>query len=485
MRTRQRAKLNAKDGRDSWEITSLINPALDGLRGGRAQTELAQLCFYDLNRIDNGPYGSIQNLANEVKLGVTRPAPLAPGTILGPRDPWLPLPPKRGKSEKNETSLNYQAFEVFARLPLSERSSRRTAQILGKSPSLMERWSSLFDWVERANAWDRRLAEIAEQEWTAAVIAANRTEDEKWACRWVEFREEVWIELRQVAQMLKQLLSRPIMRVRTRQRAKPSAKEGPDSMETTSVIHPALDGLHAVLAQTELAELCFYDLKRTDRGSDVIPQNMTAEVKVMVACPSSLTPGTISLPRDPWLPLPPKGGKGGKNETSLNYQAFEVYGRLPPSERSIRRTAQILGKSLSLMEWWSSLFDWVERADAWDRRLAETSEHERTAAVIAANRTEDKKWACGWEEFREDAWIELSQLTDMLGPLISRPIMRVRTRQRAKPNAKDGPDSMEITWAIDPALDMLRSGRAQIELVQLCFGDLKLTDVGSDGSTEG
>ena len=97
---------------------------------------------------------------------------------------------------------------------------------------------------------------------------------------------------------------------------------------------------------------------------------MTAEVKVGVTGPASLTPGTIRRPRDPWLPLPPKGGKGGKTETSLNYQAFEVYGRLPPPERSIRRTAQILGKSRSQLERWSSLFNWVERAEAWDRSLA-------------------------------------------------------------------------------------------------------------------
>ena len=70
----------------------------------------------------------------------------------------------------------------------------------------MERWSSLFNWVERAEAWDRRLAEIAEQEWTAAVVAANPKQDEIWACRWVEFREEVWIELRRLVQRLKQLL---------------------------------------------------------------------------------------------------------------------------------------------------------------------------------------------------------------------------------------------------------------------------------------
>ena len=53
---------------------------------------------------------------------------------------------------------------------------------------------------------------------------------------------------------------------------------------------------------------------------------------------------SISTP-DSWLPLPPKGGKGGKNETSLDYQAFKVYANLTPSERSIPRTCQILGRN--------------------------------------------------------------------------------------------------------------------------------------------
>jgi hypothetical protein len=39
--------------------------------------------------------------------------------------------------------------------------------------------------------------------------------------------------------------------------------------------------------------------------------------------------------RDPWLSLPPKGGRGGKNETSLN---------INPRRPSIDRQAQIPGQ---------------------------------------------------------------------------------------------------------------------------------------------
>jgi hypothetical protein len=98
--------------------------------------------------------------------------------------------------------------------------------------------------------------------------------------------------------------------------------------------------------------------------------------------------------RDPWLPLLPKTGKGGTNETPLNYQAFEVYRDLTPSERSLLRTAQILGRSTTLMEKWSSQFYWVARAGAWDRRVSEVAAGERLRQVsekaeLWAKRTDD------------------------------------------------------------------------------------------------
>jgi hypothetical protein len=71
--------------------------------------------------------------------------------------------------------------------------------------------------------------------------------------------------------------------------------------------------------------------------------------------------------RDPWLPLPPRGGKGRKTETSSNYKAFEVYANLTPSERSIPRTVRILGSSRGPIERLSRQFHWKRLASAWDR----------------------------------------------------------------------------------------------------------------------
>lgn len=59
----------------------------------------------------------------------------------------------------------------------------------------------------------------------------------------------------------------------------------------------------------------------------------------------------------PWEPL--------ENETPKAYEAFCTYRDLGPN-RSMRKTAEKLGKSQKLMEGWSSTHKWGERAAAWD-----------------------------------------------------------------------------------------------------------------------
>src|SRR5437867_2762458 len=85
----------------------------------------------------------------------------------------------------------------------------------------------------------------------------------------------------------------------------------------------------------------------------------------------------ISSLNEPWLQLPPKAGKGGATETLINHEAFLIYRDLPPSEQSIARVAQSLGKNEKLLEKWSSKFFWRERASAWRRRLQEIEAEER------------------------------------------------------------------------------------------------------------
>lgn len=73
------------------------------------------------------------------------------------------------------------------------------------------------------------------------------------------------------------------------------------------------------------------------------------------------------------------------DETAPAYAAFQAYLDLGP-DRSIRKAAQVVGKSMTSLGGWSKTHDWVARSEAWDsiprRALAEA--YEDMAARIAA-----------------------------------------------------------------------------------------------------
>jgi hypothetical protein len=60
----------------------------------------------------------------------------------------------------------------------------------------------------------------------------------------------------------------------------------------------------------------------------------------------------------PWERLP--------GETAKAFHAFTVYRDLAPNDRSHPNAARELGKHVSLCARWSAMFDWVNRAAAWD-----------------------------------------------------------------------------------------------------------------------
>jgi hypothetical protein len=123
---------------------------------------------------------------------------------------------------------------------------------------------------------------------------------------------------------------------------------------------------------------------------------------------------------------------------------------------------------------------WFERAALWDAML----EAERVAAIIKAVRKEGKKWAARYDEARERAWEKMTALDAPLDSLIARPIMRVHTLKKALANPKTEADARQVTSMVNPAMDMLRAGRYQIELMQVCFGPLTLTEITSDSSND-
>lgn len=68
-------------------------------------------------------------------------------------------------------------------------------------------------------------------------------------------------------------------------------------------------------------------------------------------------------------------------ESAQAFQAFTIYRDTPTGERSIRRVAQGLSKSATLVARWSSRWGWVERCLAWDRELDRVKQRQHAQAV--------------------------------------------------------------------------------------------------------
>lgn len=81
--------------------------------------------------------------------------------------------PKPWERQENETPKRYQAFCTYRDMGAEERSIRKAAVLLGKSDTLIGRWSSEGKWVERVAAWDdeqeRKEREIAQKEQAKAI----------------------------------------------------------------------------------------------------------------------------------------------------------------------------------------------------------------------------------------------------------------------------------------------------------------------------
>ena len=69
-----------------------------------------------------------------------------------------------------------------------------------------------------------------------------------------------------------------------------------------------------------------------------------------------------------------------KNESSRAFAAFCIYRDLPPTERSLAKIAQTHNKSIAVIASWSTKYEWVKRATAFDdfrfKKQAETKQAE-------------------------------------------------------------------------------------------------------------
>jgi hypothetical protein len=73
-------------------------------------------------------------------------------------------------------------------------------------------------------------------------------------------------------------------------------------------------------------------------------------------------------------------------ETAKAYAAFSLY-RDMGIERSVDAVSKVLGKSTVFLCRWSSKYEWVERAEAWDI----DQDYERQKEAIAAKREEYRR----------------------------------------------------------------------------------------------
>lgn len=73
-----------------------------------------------------------------------------------------------------EPAKAWEAFKVYRDMRSVDRSLRGAAELVGKGPTLLFRWSAEHNWVARANAWDAECDRIARQARLDEIDRINR-----------------------------------------------------------------------------------------------------------------------------------------------------------------------------------------------------------------------------------------------------------------------------------------------------------------------
>lgn len=75
--------------------------------------------------------------------------------------------------QKGESAQAFEAFSCYLEMG-ADRSIRAVSQELGKSKTLIDRWSRTNDWVERCRAWDNHVQREAQKAAIAEVREMTR-----------------------------------------------------------------------------------------------------------------------------------------------------------------------------------------------------------------------------------------------------------------------------------------------------------------------
>jgi hypothetical protein len=102
-------------------------------------------------------------------------------------------------------------------------------------------------------------------------------------------------------------------------------------------------------------------------------------------------------------------------ESSKAFAAFQVYLRMGP-QRSLAAVGQQLGKSGTVIERWSSKFDWVSRVQAYAAHLAEVERK----AIEARTIEKSVEWEKVQESVKREAWKKGEKLMEIADRFIER-----------------------------------------------------------------
>ena len=77
------------------------------------------------------------------------------------------------EQQENETATAFAAFAIYRDLGLGIRSVAKVGQQLGKSKTLIERWSSQWNWVNRCRVYDQELDRMIRERHMSELYAAR------------------------------------------------------------------------------------------------------------------------------------------------------------------------------------------------------------------------------------------------------------------------------------------------------------------------
>lgn len=112
--------------------------------------------------------------------------------------------------QPGETNKAYQAFTIYRDMG-TDRTLENVARALGKSATLMERWSATYNWKARAMAFDNYLMNLH----LGAETQAIGKKADQWAKRQMEHREEMWALRQQLVDKAKAMLAWPLYETQT------------------------------------------------------------------------------------------------------------------------------------------------------------------------------------------------------------------------------------------------------------------------------